>query len=120
MLLESNGTWQFATNARNSTVIKNFLNADLREKLSDATIETLAIIAYRQPISRAEIEAIRGLTANTALEALSIRGLVQKTPNPKDFRQILYETTLEFLEHMGLKITRSFLILKNWSKGFFA
>ncbi len=103
VLLESNGTWQFATNARNSTVIKNFLNADLREKLSDATIETLAIIAYRQPISRAEIEAIRGVNCQYSLRALSIRGLVQKTPNPKDFRQILYETTLEFLEHMGLK-----------------
>ncbi len=106
VLLESNNTWQFATNAKNSTVVKNFLNADLREKLSDATIETLAIIAYRQPISRAEIEAIRGVNCQYSLRALSIRGLVQKTPNPKDSRQILYETTLEFLEHMGLKNNR--------------
>src|SRR5579884_599030 len=61
VLLEADGQWQFATNSKNSTEVKNFLNAELREKLTDATVETLAIIAYRQPISRAEIEAIRGV-----------------------------------------------------------
>ena len=71
-------------------VIKNFLNADLREKLSDATIETLAIIAYRQPISRAEIEAIRGLTANTALE--------------------LYQSVVWFKKHLTQRISdKSFM-----------
>lgn len=105
VLLEANGLWQFSTNAKNSTAVKNFLNAELREKLTDATIETLAIIAYRQPISRAEIEAIRGVNCQYSVRALLMRGLVQKIPNPKDSRQMLYETTLEFLQHMGLKTT---------------
>ena len=102
VLLESNKTWQFATNSKNSTEVKNYLNAELREKLTDATIETLAIIAYRQPISRSEIEAIRGVNCQYSVRHLLIRGLIQKVPNPADSRQILYETTLEFLQHMGI------------------
>ncbi len=102
ILLESKGLWQFATNSKYSAEVKNFLNAELREKLTDATIETLAIIAYRQPISRAEIEAIRGVNCQYSLRHLLIRGLIQKVPNPNDARQNLYETTLEFLQHMGI------------------
>lgn len=103
VLLESGGLWQMATNAKNSTEVKNFLNADLREKLTDATVETLAIIAYRQPISRGEIEAIRGVNCQYSIRHLLMRGLIQKIPSPSDSRQVLYETTLEFLQHLGLK-----------------
>ncbi len=102
ILLEAQGQWQLATNSSNSSVVKNFLNAELREKLTDATVETLAIIAYRQPISRSEIEAIRGVNCQYSLRHLAIRGLVQKIPNPNDSRQIFYETTLEFLQHLGI------------------
>lgn len=100
VLLESNGTWQMGTNSKNSPEVKNFLNLELREKLTDATLETLAIIAYRQPISRSEIEAIRGVNCQYAIRHLLIRGMIQKIP--KDSRQILYETTIEFLQQMGL------------------
>ena len=101
VLLEANGLWQLATNPENSNEVKNFLNAELREKLTDATIETLAIIAYRQPISRGEIEAIRGVNCQYSIRHLLIRGLIQKA-STKDSRQVLYETTLEFLQHMGI------------------
>ena len=103
VLMESTGTWQFATSSKNSTEIKNFLNAELREKLTEAAVETIAIIAYRQPISRAEIEAIRGVNCQYSLRHLLIRGMIQKIPNPSDARQNLYETTLEFLQQLGLK-----------------
>ncbi len=103
ILLNSNGLWELSTNSQNSTAVKNYLNSDLREKLTDASIETLAIIAYRQPISKGEIEAIRGVNCQYSIRHLLIRGLIQKTPNPKDSRQILYETTIEFLQHMGLQ-----------------
>lgn len=103
VLLESGGFWQFATDPKNSPVVKNFLNAELREKLTDASIETLAIVAYRQPITRSEIEAIRGVNSQYSLRLLLIRGLIQKTHSPTDLRAVLYETTLEFLQHMGLK-----------------
>ncbi len=106
VLLESGDNWQFATNSVNSAEVKKFLNAELREKLTDATVETLAIIAYRQPISRSEIEAIRGVNCQYSIRHLLIRGLIQKTQNPNDSRQLLYETTLEFLQHMGLTSTK--------------
>ncbi len=106
ILLESNGQWQFATNPKNSAAVRAFLNTELREKLTDATVETLAIIAYRQPISRTEIEAVRGVSSQYSIRHLLIRGLIQKIPNPADSRQILYETTIEFLHHMGIQSSK--------------
>ncbi len=102
VLLEASGLWQLSTNPKNSTEVKEFLNTELREKLTDATVETLAIIAYRQPISRSEIEAIRGVNCQYSVRHLLIRGLIEKVSNPNDSRQNLYQTTLEFLQHMGI------------------
>jgi segregation and condensation protein B len=101
ILLEATGSWQLATNPENSEAVKTVLNAELREKLTDATIETLAIIAYRQPIARGEIEAIRGVNCQYSIRHLLIRGLIQRSTT-KDSRQVLYETTIEFLQHMGI------------------
>ncbi len=102
IILDNNGEYQLATNSQNATLVKNFLNAELREKLTDATIEVLAIVAYRQPISKSELEAIRGVNSQYSLRTLLIRGLVEKTPNPRDARSFLYQTTTEFLQHLGL------------------
>jgi len=102
VLLENNGEYQLSTNSACSTQVKNFLNAELREKLTDATVEVLAIIAYRQPISKAEIEAIRGVNSQYSLRHLLMRGLIEKTTNPGDARSFLYQTTTEFLMHMGM------------------
>jgi segregation and condensation protein B len=102
VLLEASDGYQLATNSVNSPTIKNFLNADLREHLTDASIEVLAIVAYRQPISRAEIEAIRGVNSQYSLRALLIRGLIEKIPDPHDGRANLYQITTEFLQHLGL------------------
>ncbi len=102
VLLEADEGFQLATNSSNSTVIKNFLNADLREHLTDASVEVLAIVAYRQPISKAEIEAIRGVNSQYSLRALLIRGLIEKIPDPHDGRANLYQVTTEFLQHLGL------------------
>ncbi|MCL5009158.1 MAG: SMC-Scp complex subunit ScpB [Patescibacteria group bacterium] len=102
VVLESNGTYQMSTNTRNSTQVKNFLNAELREKLTDATVEVLGIIAYRQPISKAEIEAIRGVNSQYSLRHLLMRGLIEKISNPRDARSLYYQTTTEFLQHLGL------------------
>ena len=109
ILLENNGEYQLATNSKYSTHIKNFLNAELREKLTDATVEVLAIVAYRQPISKAEIEAIRGVNSQYSLRHLLMRGLVEKIPNPADARSFLYQTTAEFLMHLGLSSVKDLL-----------
>ena len=102
VLLENNGWYQLATQPENTTIVKDFLNADLREKLTDATVEVLSIIAYRQPISKAEIESIRGVSSQYSIRHLLMRGLIEKVPNPNDARGFLYETTTEFLQHLGL------------------
>lgn len=102
IVLESHGTFQMSTNARNSTQVKNFLNAELREKLTDATVEVLGIIAYRQPISKAEIEAIRGVNSQYSLRHLLMRGMIEKISNPADARSVNYQTTSEFLQHLGI------------------
>lgn len=102
ILLENNGEYQMATNPENSPYVKTFLNSELREKLTDATVEVLAIIAYKQPVSKAEIEAIRGVNSQYSLRHLLMRGIIEKTPNPHDARGFLYQTTTEFLQHLGL------------------
>lgn len=102
VLLESNGEYQMSTSPENSTQVKNFLNAELREKLTDATVEVLGIIAYRQPISKAEIEAIRGVNSQYSVRHLLMRGLIEKVSNPNDARSVYYQTTTEFLQHLGL------------------
>ena len=106
IILDNNGEYQMATNSTNSTEVKNFLNAELREKLTDATLEVLAIIVYRQPISKAEIEAIRGVNSQYSVRALLMRGLIEKIPNPSDQRSFLYQTTTEFLQHLGVSTTK--------------
>lgn len=102
ILLKSSEGFQLATNSACSTQVKNFLNAELREKLTDATVEVLAIIAYRQPISKAEIEAIRGVNSQYSIRNLLMRGMIEKVANPTDARSVMYQTTTEFLMHMGL------------------
>lgn len=103
IVMEANGQWQLGTNPHNVELVKAFLTADLREKLTDATVEVLGIIAYRQPISKMEIEAIRGVNCQYSIRQLLMRGLIEKVTNPNDSRSNLYQVTTEFLQHMGMQ-----------------
>lgn len=96
-------SYQMSTAAEVSAVVKTFLQTQLREKLTEAAIETLAIIAYKQPVSRAEIESVRGVNSQYILKLLLQRGLVEKIPSKNDARVLLYQTTHEFLQHLGIK-----------------
>ena len=74
------------------------------QRLSQPAMETLAIIAYRQPITRADIEAIRGVAADTVIQTLLERGLIKIAGRAEvPGRPLLYGTTQQFLEHFGLK-----------------
>lgn len=103
IILAHNNRLQLASNPDNSSAVKKFLALELREKLTDAALETLAIILYKQPVSKAEIENIRGVNSQYSIRHLLIRGLVEKIPSPSDKRMQLYKTTLEFMQHLGLK-----------------
>ncbi len=102
VILEQSGKYLMSSSAENSQAVKDFLNTDLREKLTDAAIETLAIITYKQPASRAEIESIRGVNSQYTIRLLAMRGLIEKAVH-KDNRSNYYQTTHEFLQHMGIK-----------------
>jgi segregation and condensation protein B len=97
------GGYQMCTRPQFANYVEAFLQPEL-PALSMAALETLAIIAYRQPVTRAEIENIRGVKVDGVLNTLLSRGLVQEAGR-KDApgRPILYATTPRFLEFLGLK-----------------
>ncbi|OGE76290.1 MAG: SMC-Scp complex subunit ScpB [Candidatus Doudnabacteria bacterium RIFCSPHIGHO2_02_FULL_48_21] len=101
IILEQDKKFLMSSNPEHTTAVKEFLNTDLRQKLTDAAIETLAIITYKQPVSRAEIEAIRGVNSQYTIRLLMMRGLIEKAAG-KDARSNYYQTTHEFLQHLGI------------------
>jgi segregation and condensation protein B len=102
VVLAHNDKLQLSSNPENSLQVKKFLSLELREKLTDAALETLAIILYKQPVSKAEIENIRGVNSQYTLRQLLIRGLIEKISSPSDRRVQHYKTTLEFMQHLGI------------------
>lgn len=101
-LLESPEGVQLVTAPETSAAVERFVTAGMRETLTPAAAETLAIIAYRGPISRAGIEAIRGVNSSFTLRLLALRGLVTRSPHPTDGRSFVYEVSAAFLRHLGI------------------
>jgi segregation and condensation protein B len=84
--------------------VERFLGLEARTRLSRAALEALAIVAYRQPITRPEIEAIRGVSSDSVLRTLLSVGLIEEVGRaPTVGRPILYGTTFEFLQRFGLR-----------------
>ena len=84
--------------------IEKFLGLDLSSKLSGAALETLAVIAYRQPLTRGDIEAIRGVNCDGVLKTLLARALIEPVGRlEQPGRPFLYGTTLQFLQYFGLE-----------------
>lgn len=103
-LVEVAGGWRFQTQAGCGRWVRSFLKADKPARLSKSALETLAIIAYRQPIARSEIEAIRGVAVDHVVRALVEMHLVRATGRSDlPGKPFLYGTTPLFLEHFGLK-----------------
>lgn len=87
-----------------ASVIQRFLGIDGTGHLSAAALETLAIIAYRQPVTRPAIEAVRGVNCDGVIHSLLTRGLIQEMGRMETAgRPILYGTTFEFLQNFGLR-----------------
>jgi len=103
-LQEIGGGWQILTRAEYTEAIERAQLAARPARLSGAALETLAIIAYRQPISRLEIEEIRGVMVGSVLKSLHERGLIDVTGRGEGLgRPLLYGTTPLFLEYFGLR-----------------
>ena len=94
---------QMVTAPEAADYVRRFLGLELTGKLSPAALETLAVVAYRQPVTRADIEAVRGVNSDSVLRTLINRGLIEEQGRlEKAGRPIVYGTTFEFLQHFGL------------------
>src|SRR5205085_8139056 len=103
-LIEKAEGWQLATDPAFAKWIRQLLRAPKLARLSAPALETLAIIGYRQPITRAEVEAVRGVNIDAVLQTLMERGLVKIAGRAEiPGRPLLYETTQFFLDHFGLR-----------------
>ncbi|MEA4906327.1 MAG: SMC-Scp complex subunit ScpB [Anaerolineaceae bacterium] len=97
------GRVQLTTAPEFASQIEKFLGLEASARLSRAAVETLAIVAYRQPITRPGIDAIRGVNSDGVMRSLLSKGLLQETGRAEGpGRPILYGTTAEFLQHFGL------------------
>lgn len=95
-----------ATKPENKTAIEALTKSTLQENLSKAALEVLSIVAYRSPITRAEIEAIRGVNCSFTLRNLLLRDLIERRENPHDQREYVYFPTFCFLQSLGMKGTK--------------
>ena len=103
-LVEVGGGWQILTRAEYTEAIERAQLAARPQRLSSAALETLAIIAYRQPIGRAEVEEIRGVGVGSILKSLHERGLIDVVGRGEGLgRPLLYGTTPAFLEQFALR-----------------
>lgn len=90
------------TSPEASAVIEKITKDDLSKDLGKAGLETLSIILYKGPISKKDIDYIRGVQSSYVLRALMMRGLIERLPDPKDSRSHMYRPTFELLGYMGL------------------
>jgi segregation and condensation protein B len=97
------GGWQMATHPDTSPVVEQFVLSGRHARLTRASLETLGIVAYKQPVTRHQVAAIRGVNSDGVLRALVERGLVAEVGwEEGPGRPVLYGTTPEFLERLGL------------------
>ena len=94
--------WRLYTRDEHAVVVERWLGEGQRSRLSQAALETLAVIAYRQPVTRARVSAIRGVAVDGVMRTLLARGLVQEVGADRDTGGGLYGTTPLFLERLGL------------------
>ncbi|MBD7914507.1 segregation/condensation protein B [Clostridium sp. Sa3CUN1] len=103
-LISINGEYQLVSKAENSNYIQKLLKKNKRQSLSQASLESLAIIAYKQPITRVDIDEIRGVKSESAMQRLLEKDLIKEVGRLEvPGRPILYGTTDEFLRQFGLK-----------------
>lgn len=102
-LIEHNGSYLLGTGTDSSPIIEKIIKDELHRDLGRAGIETLSIIMYLGPISRSELDSIRGVNSSFIIRNLLIRGLVERIENPNNKRSFQYQVTFDLLSHLGLK-----------------
>lgn len=101
-IIEKDAKIQMVTNPDNADYIEKIMKKDLQNSLSKTALEALSIVAYRGPVSRPEIDAIRGVNSSFILRNLLMRGLIIKKTKSTNQRSYLYEISFEFLKKIGV------------------
>ncbi|CAN5257491.1 hypothetical protein BH09ACT10_BH09ACT10_28320 [soil metagenome] len=96
------GGWRYYTREALAPAVERFVLEGQQARLTQAALETMAVVAYRQPVSRARVSAIRGVNVDGVVRTLVTRGLIEEMGNDAETGAILYGTTSYFLERMGL------------------
>src|ERR1700692_2882953 len=101
-LREAGGGWRMYTRARFAPYVERLLLDGSRSKLTRAALETLAVVAYRQPVTRARVSAVRGVNVDAVMRTLLARGLITEAGTDQDTGAVTFATTELFLERLGL------------------
>ncbi|XAS65285.1 SMC-Scp complex subunit ScpB [Micrococcaceae bacterium Sec5.8] len=96
------GGWRIYSRADFADIVGRFVLEGQSARLTQAALETLAVIAYRQPVSRARVSAIRGVNVDSVVRTLTQRGLIEDSGTDPESGALLYRTTPHFLERMGI------------------
>lgn len=102
-LREVAGGWRFYTSPACAEVVERYVRDGQQARLTQAALETLAVVAYRQPVTRARISAVRGVNVDGVMRTLTSRGLVAEAGHEEHSGAILYRTTELFLERLGIR-----------------
>lgn len=102
-LAEVAGGWRFYTRDDCADVVERYVRDGQQARLTQAALETLAVVAYRQPVTRGRVSAIRGVNVDGVVRTLLNRGLIEEAGSEPDSGAHLYRTSSYFLERLGLK-----------------
>ncbi|MFA6369568.1 MAG: SMC-Scp complex subunit ScpB [Patescibacteria group bacterium] len=101
ILVNNNDKYQLTTAPQNADLVSRFLKEETSGELTPASLEALTIIAYRGPVTKAELEMIRGINCSLILRNLLIRGLIEELQD-KTLGEAVYSVTLDFLKYLGV------------------
>jgi segregation and condensation protein B len=101
-LREVAGGWRYYTRSEYAPLVEKFVRDGQEVRLTQAALETLAVVAYRQPVGRAQVSAVRGVNCDGVMRTLTLRGLVEEAGTDVETGAILFRTTAYFLERLGL------------------
>src|SRR5215467_3940112 len=101
-LREVAGGWRYYTRSEFAPAVERFVRDGQEVRLTQAALETLAVVAYRQPVGRAQVSAVRGVNCDGVMRTLTLRGLVEEAGTDQESGAILFRTTAYFLERLGL------------------
>lgn len=102
VLQEKEDEFTLGTAPEFGTMIENLQKEEMNKDLSKASLETLSIVLYKNGVSRAEVDYIRGVNSTFTLRILSVRGLIEKITDPKDARRFIYKPTFDLLSYLGV------------------